>query len=154
MTVGSASELGVHELGETLASVRLSTPESDQAMQRSLAQWGQLTPLQAYRADTRVELFDGLKRLRAARTLGWPKLRVEVHALDAAGAKVRLVGCNAAAGLSDLEEAWLVRSLYRDDHLSQPQIAMLLGRHKSWVCRRLTLAEGLCDEPRRACGWD
>ena len=42
-----------------------------------------------------------------------------------------------------LEEAWLVRSLYRDDALTQPQIAVLLGRHKSFVCRRLTLAEGL-----------
>jgi hypothetical protein len=72
-------------------------------------------------------------------------VRAEVHALDAAGAKVRLLRCNAASGLSEIEEAWLVRSLYRDDTLTQPQIAVLLGRHKSWVCRRLTLAEGLSD---------
>lgn len=86
------------------------------------------------------------KRMRAARELSWPKLRAEVHALDAAGAKVRLLRCNAGTGLSDLEEAWLVKSLYRDDGLDQPRIAMLLGRHKSWVCRRLTLAEELSDE--------
>jgi hypothetical protein len=53
---------------------------------------------------------------------------------------------NAGAGLGELEEAWLVRSLYREDGLTQPQIAMLLSRHKSWVCRRLVLAEGLSDE--------
>ena len=69
-----------------------------------------------------------------------------MHALDAAGAKVRLLRCNAASGLSELEEAWVVRSLYREDKLDQPHIAQLLGRHKSWVCRRLTLAEGLSDE--------
>lgn len=142
----STLELTPDELGCALASVRLSSPEAEQAMQRSLTQLGQLTPVQAYRADTRLELFDGLKRLRAARALAWPKLRVEVHALDTAGAKVRLVRCNVATGLSELEEAWLVRSLHREDRLSQPQIAMLLGRHKSWVCRRLTLAEGLSDE--------
>ena len=39
-----------------------------------------------------------------------------------------------------------MRSLYREDRLSQPQIALLLGRHKSWVCRRLALAESLSDE--------
>ena len=55
------------------------------------------------------------------------ELRVEVHALDAAGAKVRLLCCNASTGLSELEEAWLVRSLYREDRLSQPQIARAAG---------------------------
>jgi len=43
---------------------------------------------------------------------------------------------NARQALSDLEEAWLVRALYRDDRLTQPQIAQLLGRHKSWVFGR------------------
>jgi hypothetical protein len=37
----------------------------------------------------------------------------------------------------------LVRSLYRDDKLSQPEIARRLDRHKSWVCRRLVLVEAL-----------
>jgi hypothetical protein len=33
--------------------------------------------------------------------------------------------------------------LYRDHHLSQPAIAARLGRHKSWVFRRLMLVEAL-----------
>jgi ParB-like chromosome segregation protein Spo0J len=45
--------------------------------------------------------------------------------------------------LSALEEAWLVRSLYRTHSLSQGAIGARLGRHKSWVCRRLLLAEQL-----------
>lgn len=134
------------ELGEALATVRLCAPEAQQQMQLSLAKLGQLTPVQAYRTDKGLELFDGFKRVRAARELSWPKVRAEVHALDAAGAKVRLLRCNAGVGLSDLEEAWLVRSLHREDQLTQPQIAVLLVRHKSWVCRRLTLAEELSDE--------
>lgn len=139
-------EMAPSELGQTLAAVRLCAPEVQQQMQLSLSKLGQLTPVQAYRAGDSLELFDGLKRVRAARELSWPKLRVEVHAIDATGAKVRLLRCNAGAGLSELEEAWLVRSLYREDQLTQPQISMLLGRHKSWVCRRLTLAEELSDE--------
>lgn len=133
------------ELGEVLSTVRLCAPEAQQEMQLSLARLGQLAPVQVYRAGKGLELFDGFKRVRAARELSWSAVRAEVHALDAVGAKVRLLRCNAGAGLSELEEAWLVRALYREDDLTQPQIALLLARHKSWVCRRLTLAEELSD---------
>ena len=142
----STLDLAPSELGEALCAMRLCAPPAQQAMQLSLSRLGQLTSVQAYRVGARLELFDGLKRVRAARALSWPELRVEVHALDAAGAKVRLLCCNASTGLAELEEAWLVRSLYREDRLSQPQIAVLLARHKSWVCRRLALAESLSDE--------
>jgi ParB-like chromosome segregation protein Spo0J len=139
-------EVAPCELGEALAAVRLCAPGAQQEMQQSLAKLGQLCPLLAFRTEARPEIFDGLKRLRAARALGMAALRVEVHAIDAAGAKVRVLRCNAAASLTELEEAWLVRSLYREDGLLQPQIAVLLGRDKSWVCRRLALAEDLSDE--------
>ena len=139
-------ELAPRELGEALCSMRLCPPQAQQAMQLSLSRLGQLTAVQAYRVAGRLEVFDGLKRLRAARALSWATMRVDVHGLDAVGAKVRRLCCNAGSGLGELEEAWLVRSLYREDRLSQPQIAMLLTRHKSWVCRRLALAESLSDE--------
>ncbi len=144
--ITSTLELAPSELGEALARLRLCAPQAQHDMQLSLSRLGQLTAVQAYRVGASLELFDGLKRLRAARELEWPHLRVDVHALDAVGAKIRLLRCNATTGLSELEEAWLVRSLYREDRLSQPQIAVLLVRHKSWVCRRLMLAEGLSDE--------
>lgn len=139
-------EVAPCELGEALSAVRLCAPEAQQKMQLSLSRLGQLTPVQAYRVGAGLEIFDGLKRARAARALSWPTVRVEVHALDAPGAKVRLLRCNESGGLSELEEGWLVRSLYREDQLSQPRIAQLLSRHKSWVCRRLALAEDLSDE--------
>ncbi len=44
----------------------------------------------------------------------------------------------------ELEEAWLVQALVREDGLSQVEVATLLGRHKSWVCRRLAMIEKLC----------
>jgi len=46
--------------------------------------------------------------------------------------------------LGELEEAWLVQALVREDGLSQVEVALLLGRHKSWVCRRLAMMEKLC----------
>ena len=138
-------EVAPEELGEVLSVMRLCAPKAQAQMRLSLSTCGQLTPVQAFRMESRLELFDGLKRLRAARELGWPRLRVEVHALESAGAKVRVLRCNAGAGLTELEEAWLVRSLCREDGLRQAQVALLLGRDKSWVCRRLALAEDLSD---------
>jgi ParB/RepB/Spo0J family partition protein len=139
-------EVSLSELGTSLCGLRLCAPAAQEQMQLSLSKLGQLTPVQAWRTAGGLELFDGSKRWRAAQALSWPSLRVEVHALEAAGAKVRLLLCNATTGLSALEEAWVVRSLYREDKLDQPHIAQLIGHDKSWVCRRLTLAESLSDE--------
>ena len=144
--VRESLDVAPEKLGESLISLRLCSPAAQQQMQLSLSKLGQLTPVQAFRAESGLEIIDGFKRVRAARDLSWPTLRAEVQQLDGAGAKVRLWQCNAGTGLSDLEEAWLVRSLYRDDGLTQPQIAVLLLRHKSWVCRRVALAEDLSDE--------
>ena len=144
--VTASIEVAPSELGSSLCGLRLCAPVAQEEMQLSLSKLGQLTPLMAFRTAVGLELFDGIKRWRAAQELSWPTLRVEVHALDSAGAKLRLLVCNGASGLSDLEEAWVIRSLYREDKLDQPQIAQLLGHDKSWVCRRLTLAEGLSDE--------
>jgi hypothetical protein len=39
--------------------------------------------------------------------------------------------------------------LVREDGLSQLEVGQLLGKHKSWVCRRLALLERLADEGRQ-----
>lgn len=142
----SSVAMAPNDLSWSLSAMRLCVPGAQERMQLSMSKLGQLTPVLAWRTAAGLEIFDGVKRWRAAQSLSWPTLRVEVHALDAAGAKLRLLMCNAATGLSDLEVAWIVRSLYREDGLDQPRIALLLGRDKSWVCRKLTLAEGLSDE--------
>jgi ParB-like chromosome segregation protein Spo0J len=133
------------ELSETHAALRLCTPEAQREMERSLSRLGQLTPVVLNRTARGVEVLDGFKRVKAARALGWAVLRGEVSEVDGPGAKLRLWQCNAGSALSELEQGWLVRALYREDGLTQPRIAQLLGRHKSWVSRRLMLVEGLSD---------
>lgn len=63
--------------------------------------------------------------------------------MSSVDAKLRLRELHGQCKLTELEEAWLVRSLYREDRLSQPEIARRMSRHKSWVCRRLMLVEAL-----------
>lgn len=138
--------MAIGSVGEALSALRLADTSSIETMRRSLSRFGQMTSLVAYgRAPGVLELVDGFKRLRAARDLGWSEVVVEEIAADSAQAKVAMGILNRTSGLHELEEAWLIRSLYREDGLTQPEIAQLLGHHKSWVCRRLALAEGLED---------
>ena len=132
------------ELGERLAAIRLCEAPALDAMRRSLERHGQLSPIVAFAEGDQVQTLDGFKRLRAARALGWSSVAITLaEVADGIDAKIRLAALHEQRGLTELEEGWLVRSLYRDDHLSQPEIARRLDRHKSWVCRRLILVEAL-----------
>jgi len=115
-------------------------------MAASLGRYGQLSPLVVFDDGQGLQVIDGFKRLHAARRLRWPQLEVRHCDLDIAEAKVQVAMLHRGCGLTELEEGWLIRSLYRDDRLSQSAIAERLGRHKSWICRRLLLVEGLLDE--------
>jgi ParB-like chromosome segregation protein Spo0J len=141
--------VAIGELQETHAKLRVLDERSVREMRESLERYGQMMALAAYQPAGspagQLEVVDGFKRLRAARALGWTRLRVRVLPLDAAAAKAAIGILNHGRGLSELEEAWLVRSLYREDRLTQPQIGRILGRHKSWVSRRLLLGEALDD---------
>jgi ParB/RepB/Spo0J family partition protein len=133
-------------LGARLGALRLCSPEEYSAIKTSLACHGQLVAVVVFELAGQLEVLDGLKRLRAARELDWDKLRVERCELDGVQAKISLLALHRASGLTELEEAWVVRALCREDGLSQVAIAKQLGRDKSWVCRRLMLAEALHSE--------
>ena len=64
--------------------------------------------------------------------------------VDERTAKAAILGLNhSQRGARELEEAWIVQALVREDGLTQVEAGHLLGQHKSWVCRRLALLEKL-----------
>ena len=136
-------DIDLAELGDSLSALRLCDAAALEAMRRSLTRHGQLDAVCVFADRGQLELLDGFKRVRAARVLGWPTLRARVVDVDVAEAKILLVALHDRCGLTELEEGWLIRSLYHEHHLSQPAIAARLGRHKSWVFRRLLLVEAL-----------
>ena len=117
-------------------------------MAGSLRRWGQLSPVVACAQGEHLELLDGFKRWAAAhQVVGWATLSVRVMEVDERTAKAAILGLNRGQRpVRELEEAWIVQALVRDDGLSQVQAAQLLGQHKSWVCRRLALLEKLSAE--------
>jgi hypothetical protein len=74
-------------------------------------------------------------------------LSVRVIDVDERLAKAAILGLNRGQRpVRELEEAWIVQALVRDDGLTQVEAGHLLGQHKSWVCRRLALLEKLSVE--------
>jgi ParB-like chromosome segregation protein Spo0J len=140
---GDTQLIEVEALGERLSALRLCDCTALTTMRRSLEEHGQLSALVLFSLASQLEIIDGFKRVKAARALGWTTLSARVVSVGSVDAKLRLRELHDGRGLTELEEAWLVRSLYRDDHLTQPEIARLLSRHKSWVWRRLMLVESL-----------
>ncbi len=74
-------------------------------------------------------------------------IQVRVLPIGERPAKAAILELNWKAGsIRELEEALILQSLHREDQLSQVQIALLVRRHKSWVCRRIALVERLSGE--------
>jgi len=132
-------------LGQGYRRYRLADPTAETAMAGSLRRWGQLAPVVACVRGAQLELLDGFKRWAAAgQVAGLTTLSVRVVAVDEPLAKAAILGLNRGQRATrELEEAWIVQALVRDDGLTQVQAAHLLGQHKSWVCRRLALLEKL-----------
>lgn len=130
-------------LGERLSALRLCEAAAVTTVRRSLEQHGQLSALTLFAADDGLEIIDGFKRVRAARSLGWPTLSARIDDVGSIDAKLRLRDVHDRRGLTKLEEAWLVRSLHREDRVALPEIARRMSRHRSWIWRRLMLVESL-----------
>ena len=142
---GVVRPVSLEGLGQHYRRYRLADPPAEEAMAGSLRRWGQLSPLVACVREQQLQVLDGFKRLTAARQVaGLTTLSVRVVAVDEPAAKAAILGLNRGQRATrELEEAWVVQALVRDDGLTQVQAAHLLGQHKSWVCRRLALLEKL-----------
>ena len=140
-TVGQVCPVRVDELGDQFRRYRLRVPQAVVAMAQSLRRWGQCAPIVATVREEKPQILDGFTRWEAAgQVRGMTTLSVRLIDVDDRRAKAAIHGLNQTGRRPhELEEAWIVRALVREDGLTQPEVAELLGRHKSWVCRRLAL---------------
>ncbi len=140
--------LAISAIGERFQDLRIVDPSAERTILNSMRQYGQLTPVVVCRLEPgNDELLDGFKRLRAARNLSMRELTVNRLEMGPRGCKAAILQLNRVGRtISSMEEALVVHSLCHDDGLSQVEIAGLLGRHKSWVSRRVALIARLSEE--------
>jgi hypothetical protein len=139
--------LALEEVDERLRRYRLVQPQMERKMAQSLQRYGQISPVVICLHERDAVLIDGFKRLHAARGMkGMSHLQARRMDVDEQGAKAAIYNLNRIVQRpQELEESWIVHALVREDGLTQVEAARLLGRHKSWVNRRLAMLERLCE---------
>lgn len=118
----------------------------ESALSNSLERDGQRAPVLVSDGvePGRLVLLDGFKRVDLLRQREQESVLAVVLSIDEPSSLATILAANAAQpGTSDLEEAWVLRALHEEHGKSQVEIAALVGRDKSWVCRRLRLATHL-----------
>jgi ParB-like chromosome segregation protein Spo0J len=151
LTTAEVQAWPVTALGQSYRRYRLVDEEAEAAMVQSLRRHGQVAPVVVCWREETVEVIDGFKRVSAAGQVpGLATLQCRWLAADERQVKAAMYTLNRVGRhLVELEEAWLVQALVREDGLTQTEVAELLSRHKSWVCRRLALLEKLGEEARQ-----
>jgi ParB/RepB/Spo0J family partition protein len=137
-------QVALVDLDTRYSELRLTNPKVMAALSHSIARHGVLQPLTVNRDGEVLVVLDGFKRHRVLSEVSDSTVPVRIVTLTAPQAKAALVTFNHPhRGVSELEEAWVVKSLVAEHKMLQKDVAELLGRHKSWVCRRLQLAQQL-----------
>ena len=140
-------ELAISEIGERYGAYRIVSPRADAAMVKSIRKYGQISPVVCVKGEGGYELIDGFKRLRACRSLNKTTLRAKRMEVSGRVCKAAIIQLNQSSrSINEMEEALVLQSLHREDRLTQMEIAVLLGRDKSWVSRRISLIERLSEE--------
>jgi ParB/RepB/Spo0J family partition protein len=138
--------LNICQTGTSYVRVRCLTPRQVEQMKASLTIHGQLTAVVVVNREKRLELIDGFKRHRAAEQMGWSRLLVRCMEVDEQGQWTAMLALNRGTqSMSVLEEAMVLREMMAMG-MTQVQIGQLVGRHKSWVSRRIGLLERLHPE--------
>lgn len=104
----------------------------------SMKKVGQLTPIMARRDGDRFVVIAGERRVRAAQSLGWRQIRVEVHDASPEDAFVLSVAENVdRQSLSPIEEAQAFKIILQ--RMTQRELGRHIGRDRSYVAQKLRL---------------
>ena len=142
------TELTLSEIGLNYSRLRIIDPKTDAIIAQSLRKHGQIMPVIVGKTpENKYEIIDGFKRFRACEQLGYEKIQAKVMEGKGRVFKAAIISLNTESrSIADFEKGLVIRSLHREDGMHQDEIAVLLGYHKSWVCRRLLLVERLDEE--------
>jgi len=141
------THLEINQLDLRYAHTRIKRPEALLPLMRSLEKWGQRRPVSVVRSDSSSHvLVDGYLRVEALRRCGKDTVLAEVWLCGEMEALLQVLMREQERRWEALEEASLIRELHDRHELSQESIASLLGKDKSWVCRRLSLLSALPEE--------
>lgn len=140
-------QIEIVHLDLSYSDIRIQNPKATIRMADALASYGQIMPILVVAQETAsYTLIDGYLRVAAARRLGKDTLSAHIFDGNEKQALCHVLVRSGERKWDIIEQAGLIQQLHRRHELSQHQIASLLGKHQSWVSRRLALLEALPEQ--------
>jgi ParB/RepB/Spo0J family partition protein len=143
-------EIDIHLLELRYAHTRIINAKVLAKMQNSISRYGQIVPALAVPENNNFILIDGYLRLHALKACGHDCIKVQVLEESEADSLFVLLAKNNDRQWEVIEQAGLIQELRNRFTYSFEEIALRLGRDKSWVKRRLDLVESLPEEIKQA----
>ena len=124
-------------------SLRRRAPEREKRLLASLCEHGQQQPVVVVPEGKRYVLIDGMKRMRALKSLRRDTVRATAWELSEAEALIFERLLRESEGDDAFEQGWLLRELQERFGLDGVELARRFDRTASWVSRRLALVSEL-----------
>jgi ParB-like chromosome segregation protein Spo0J len=140
-------EIEIAHIDLRYAHTRLQSPEMVSSLAASIESSSPITPVITVKeGDFSFVLIDGYLRVRALNRCGKDTVLTEIWPCKEWEAILRVLIRTQERKWQALEQALMLRELRERHHLTQAEIAHLMGRHQSWVSRRLSLLELLSED--------
>jgi ParB-like chromosome segregation protein Spo0J len=145
--IRNVEEIEIAHLILRYAHTRLHRPEMLSSLVGSIARCGQIIPVITLKeAPDCFVLLDGYLRVEALTRCGRDTVVAEIWQCREEEALIEVLARGHTRRWDVIEEAALLRELHHRSHLSQAQIASMLGRKQGWVSGRLALYDALPEE--------
>ncbi|MCP3923126.1 MAG: ParB N-terminal domain-containing protein [Desulfobacterales bacterium] len=141
--------LSLDAIKQSYEVYRLPNVSTQDHLTQSMELYGQISPVVVCPSKkvNEFELIDGFKRLKVARKLELKTIKAKLLKISIRACKAAIMQLNWIKNtVKPFEEALILHSLFHDDGLTQVEISKLINRHTSWVSRRISLIERLCEE--------
>lgn len=135
-------EVDLHQLELRHEDLRICDPDRRRRLIASVAEIGQQVPVVVVHDDEQLVLIDGYLRVEALRRIGRDTALATTWPVTEAEALLHRHHLAGGASRTAIEDGWLLSRL-RWHGLTLDELARRLCRSKSWVSRRLALADEL-----------
>jgi ParB family chromosome partitioning protein len=140
-------EIEIAHIDLRYAHTRLESTEMVSSLAASIENSSPITPVITVKEDDfSFILIDGYLRVKALSRCGKDTVLAEIWPCKEREAILRVLMRTQERKWQALEQALMIRELTERHHLSQVEIAHLMGRHQSWVSRRLCLLDALSED--------
>ncbi len=149
-TKKQAKKVDIHLLDLRYCHTRIKNDKNLVTLANSIQMYGQIVPALTVLEQDRHVLIDGYKRVAALKDCGHDCITIQIVDTTESSSLFLLLAQNNERKLEAIEQAALIQELRDRFNCSFSEIAVRLGKNKSWVKRRLDLVKSLPDEIHQA----